>query len=595
MARPHSARRHPVGRPLGRPSTRLGTALGGVGLVLLAFIGRLVWLQGLQAPAYAAEAQAQRLRSTTHLAARGTITDRNGHPLALSVDARAIYAEPKTIAAATCQAESTTPCTPATIAAALAPILRLPATELTKKLTRRSAFVYLARGVDPAVANRVREAKLIGIGVLPEPKRVHPGGTLAASVLGFTDVDGKGAAGLEFGLDKVLAGKNGVTTAEVDRAGRLIPSGQKKAVAPVPGANVELTLDRDLQWYAQELLAAKVQETQAINGTVVVMDVRTGEVLALATAPTFDPDNRSGTPVEHFGNPAVSEVFEPGSVNKIITAAAALEAGVVSPQSVLTVPWEYKVGRHTVHDSSPHPVERLTFTGVLVKSSNVGTVQVAQRLGRQRMYDALRRFGFGERTGLSLPGESRGVVPTPKEWSGTSIATIPIGQGVSANVAQVASVYATVANGGVRVTPHLVRATTDARGAAVKAPPAPRSRVLSPEVAKQISLMLEGVVTEEGTAPLAAIPGYRVAGKTGTAQRVSGGRYDGSYTSSFVGYAPADAPRLVTAVVLQGTGKRAYYGGAVAGPVFKSVMSFALRSLQVPPTGTVAPTLRLQG
>jgi cell division protein FtsI (penicillin-binding protein 3) len=414
-------------------------------------------------------------------------------------------------------------------------------------------------------------------------------------VTGFTDRDGRGLAGVESGMQDVLAGKDGKTTAEVDKAGRVIPTGSTTSVVPVPGRGVQLTIDRDLQWYAQQVLAAKVAETQAVNGSVVVMDIATGEVLALATAPTFNPDDRNANPSrDALRNVAIGDVYEPGSVNKVITAAAALESGVVTPDTVITVPPTYQVGRHTVHDAEQHGTEHLTFTGVLAKSSNIGTVEVAQKVGAQGLYDAMKRFGYGEKTGLGLPGESRGVLPKPQDWSGTSIATIPIGQGVSVNVMQVASVYATVANGGVRVTPTVVKAVADASGRLVPAPKATSRRVISPEVAAQLRTMLEAVVSAEGTAPLAAVPGYRIAGKTGTAQRVVNGRYaSGNYTSSFIGFAPADAPRLVTAVVLQGTGRAGYYGGSTAGPVFKDVMSFALRDLRVPPTGTTAPVAKL--
>ena len=565
-------------------------------MVLLAVLGgRLVWLQGIAGSPYAEVASSQRMRTNVIVAPRGTITDRTGQPIALSTDARAVYGEPRIIAKAACPPGATSPCTPATIAAALAPVLGVPAAELQSKLSRTNAFVYLARGLDPAVGRQIREMSLVGIGVLQEPKRTHPGGDLAVSVTGFTDREGRGLAGVESSMQSVLAGTNGKTRAEVDNAGRVIPTGISSTVAPQPGRDVQLTIDRDLQWYAQQVLAAKVAETGAVNGTALVMDVRTGEVLALATAPTFNPDDRSGrVSPEALKNVAVSDVYEPGSVNKVITAAAALEAGVVTPDSEVVVPPTYQVGRHTVNDAEAHGVERLTFAGVLAKSSNIGTVMVAQKVGPQKLYDAMRRFGYGEKSGLGLPGESRGLLPAPKDWSGTSIATIPIGQGVSTNVVQVASVYATVANGGVRVTPTVVKAVADPQGRLRPAPGSATRRVISVGVAQQLRLMLEAVVSEEGTAPLAAVPGYRIAGKTGTSQRVVDGRYAaGNYTSSFIGFAPADAPRLVTAVILQGTGKRGYYGGSTAGPVFKDVMSFALRSLQIPPTGTVAPPARL--
>ncbi|MCW2726318.1 MAG: peptidoglycan synthetase FtsI [Frankiales bacterium] len=581
--------------PLGRPGVRLRGGLVVMLVVLGLLAARLVWLQGLQANAYAAQATDQRLSTTTVVAARGQITDRSGVPLALSVDARAVFGEPRVIAKAVCKPGALKPCNPATIAAALAPLLGQSADGIQAKLSRSNAFVYLARGVDPAVGKKIRELGLIGIGTVPETKRVHPGGDLAVNVTGFTDLDGNGLMGIESGMQNLLAGKNGKTTAEIDGAGRVIPTGTTTSVNPVPGRDVQLTLDRDLQWYAQQVLAKKVAETQAANGTAVVMDVTTGEVLALATAPSFNPDDRSTTPApDSMRNVAISDVYEPGSVNKVITAAAALEAGVVTPSTVFTVPNTYKVGSHIVHDAENHPTEHLTFTGVLAKSSNIGTVQVAQKVGAQGLYDAMRRFGYAQRTGLGLPGESRGVLPKPADWSESSIATIPIGQGVSTNVMQVASVYATVANGGVRVTPTIVKAVADGSGHLVPAAKPESHRVISEQVAAQLRTMLEAVVSAEGTAPLAAVPGYRIAGKTGTAQRVVDGRYlAGNYTSSFIGFAPADAPRLVTAVVLQGTGKNDYFGGSAAGPVFKDVTAFALRGMRIPPTGTTAPVAKL--
>ncbi|MCA1710106.1 MAG: penicillin-binding protein 2 [Actinobacteria bacterium] len=590
--------RPPVRRrtqPLGRQGTRLRGGFGFLLLVLALLAGRLVWLQGFHATAYADKAVDQRIRTNTIVAPRGTITDRSGEPFALSLDARAVYGEPRIIARAECKPDAKKPCNPATIAAALAPVLQTPAAELEEKLSRSSAFVYLARGLDPAVGKTVRDLGLVGVGVLQEPKRTHPGGDLAVSVTGFTDREGKGLMGVESGMDDVLRGKNGRTTAEVDTAGRVIPTGATTSTPAVPGRDVQLTIDRDLQWYAQQVLAQKVAETEAVNGTAVVMDVQTGEVLALATSPTFNPDSRNAkTSPQALKNVAIADVYEPGSVNKVITAAAALESGVVTPATPIVVPPTYQVGRHTVHDAERHGTEHLTFAGVLAKSSNIGTVMVAQKVGAERLYDAMRRFGYGEKTGLGLPGETRGLLPKPADWSGTSIATIPIGQGVSVNVMQVASVYATVANGGVRVTPTVVKAVADSSGHLVPAAKPASRRVISPEVAAQLRGMLEAVVSEEGTAPLAAVPGYRIAGKTGTAQRVVDGRYAaGNYTSSFIGFAPADAPRLVTAVVLQGTGRRGYYGGATAGPVFQSVMSFALRGLKIAPTGTTAPPITL--
>ena len=571
------------------------------GLVVLAAIVlllavRLVQVQGLEPVALADHSGVELVRPVTLPAERGQVLDRQGNPLAISVAAKNIYAEPRTIAKATCQPGAVAPCDPATIAAALAPMLGLVPAEVEAKLSQSNAFVYLKQGVDPALAQKVIDLELPGIGQETTTRRVHPSHDLAAGVLGFTDYAGLGKAGIELAMQKVLAGKDGKTIARFDAAGRVIPTGSDSHLEPVPGKDVELTLDRDLQWYAQTLLAEQVANTQATNGTIIVMDIKTGELLALATAPTFDPDNRRTGQL--MGNPALSDVYEPGSVNKVITAAAALQAGIVTPQTVIEVPPTYQVSNTILHDAEKHGVEHLTFAGVIAKSSNIGTVKVAQQLGADRLYEMMRSFGFGSTTGLGLPGESAGIIPKPATWSGTSIANIPIGQGIAVNALQVASVYATIAAGGVRVEPSIVKSTRDSAGHVVSAPAPQRRRVLTPEVASSLRSILEAVVSEQGTAPKAAIPGYRVAGKTGTAQRVAttgprAGRYDGSYTSSFVGMAPADAPRFVTAVVLQGTGAKGYFGGQVAAPLFSQVMGFALRSFGVAPTGTTPPVLRL--
>ncbi len=570
---------------LDAPGARLRGGLAVLVVLLLVLGGRLVHLQVVSGTAYAEVAEKQRRVTRTLPAPRGAITDRDGLPLALTVESRAVTGQPRTIAEAECPPAADKPCTPATIAAALSPVIGVPVDELTEKLSREVGFVYLARELDIPTGNRVRDLRLLGIGVESEPRRVHPGKDLAANVVGFTNREGKGAAGVELGWEQVLAGQDGSSVAEVDTAGRVIPSGEQRRVEPVRGRAVRLTLDRDLQWYAQRLVAEKVEQTEADSGTAVVLDVQTGEVLALAVAPTFDADDPGDSEPEDRGNPAVGEMYDPGSVNKVIVAAAALEQGLVTPETVLTVPYSQKFGAKLVTDSHRHPTERYTFNGVLMQSSNVGTVQVAEELGPQRIYDALRDFGFGEKTGIGLPGEVAGLVPRPENWSGSSMGTIPIGQGVSVTALQVASVYQTVANGGVRVAPRIVSAVQGEQGELVPPPAPPSRRVISAATAAALQPMLEGVVSTEGTAPLAAIPGYRIAGKTGTADRAVDGKYDGSYTSSFVGYAPADAPRLVTAVVVQGTGKRDYYGGTVAGPVFKQVMGFALRRGAIPPTG----------
>ena len=605
-SRPRTAGRPPArpaartAPPLGRPRVRLRFGALSLLMVLSLIGGRLVWLQGFQAEAYASEASRQRLSTVTLAAPRGQIVDRHGQVLALSVDARAVYAEPRTIAQADCRPDAETPCDPEGIARALAPVLRLPAAEIEAQLVLApkatgaqcsqvqllgcKGFAYLARGLEAEVANEVRALGLVGIGTVAEPKRVAPAGDVGANVLGFTTVEGSGAAGVEDEFDDVLAGTNGKRTAEVDGGGRIIPNGYTETTDPEPGRDVQLTIDRDLQWYAQQVLAAKIAEADAESGTATLMDIRTGEVLALASVPTFDANEPGKADAAIRGNRAVTDVFEPGSIGKVITAATALEKGVLTPDSVLSVDDTIRVSNKTFSDSHSHPVEQMTFTGVLVESSNVGTIMAAQKVGGAALHEMLQRFGIGSRTGVELPAESPGILRDEKdEWSGTDYGTHPIGQGYSVNGVQMASVYATVANDGVRVRPTIVK----------DGGPPEATRVISSEVAAQLRGMLEGVTNEGGTAVTAAIPGYRVAGKTGTARRVVDGRYDGSYTASFVGFAPADAPQLVLSVSVQAP-RNGYYGGAVAGPVFRDIMSFALRSLSVPPTGAPSPKLRLR-
>ena len=603
-------RRPAGGVPLGRPTVRLHGGLLVIMLLLSLIGGRLVWLQGFQGFSeadYAKQAVEQRLSTRTLTAPRGAVTDRSGQALAMSVDARAVYGEPRIIAKAVCGTRDPQPCDPATIAEVVAPVLGLPVAEVAENLGRPSTgktcskadpmgctgFVYLARGLDPDAGRAVRELGLVGVGVIAEPRRLHPGKDLAANVVGFTSVEGEGAAGIELQHDGVLAGEDGSSKAEVDGAGRVIPGGFTEKVEPQPGRDIQLTLDRDLQWYAQKVLADQLAASDAESGSATVLDVHTGEVLALASVPTFDADDPGASDPAIRGNRAVNDVFEPGSIGKVITAAAALESGLFTPDTVMAVPDNLQLSNKRFKDSHAHPIEQMTFTGVLVESSNIGTIMAAQKLGKGKLHEALRRFGIGQKTGLGLPGESAGILRDEQDWAGTDYGTHPIGQGYSVNGVQMASVYATVANDGVRVTPTILKSTTDADGNVVPVPPPAQTRVISSEVSAQLRGMLEGVTNEGGTAETAAIPGYRVAGKTGTAQRVVGGRYDGSYTASFVGFAPADAPRLAVSVSIQAP-KNGYYGGAVAGPAFRDIMSFALRSLRVPPTGAASPVLQLR-
>lgn len=551
---------------------------------------RLVQLQGLDGASYAHRAELQRRQAQSLPASRGAILDRNGIPLAMSVDSRTIFADPTEVPADKA----------VQLAQALSPVLNLPQADLLSALTRPGTrYVILARNVAPSVARSalgvLQANKLTGIGTESQSRRIYPDGHVAATLLGFPPTDPGTGAGLELSANPLLAGRDGKLTAEFGAGGREIPAGGHAEQAPVPGASVELTIDRDLQWAAQQAIAAQVKAVKAASGSVIVSDVTTGELLAVATAPGYDANAAKRPAFAARGNAAVAETYEPGSVNKVITVAGALQDGKVAVDTPFTVPWFLHLGDRTYHDAETHPVERLTTAGVLAKSSNIGAIQIAQRLGKNRLYDYLRAFGFGQTTGLGIPGESRGILPPPQLWSGSQQHTIAFGQGVGVTAVQMASVYATLANGGVRIPPTLIKSTISADGKVIPRPRSAPRRVITAEVAQQVRDMLEAVTSAQGTAPAARIPGYRVAGKTGTAQVANPRCHcyrNGGYTASFVGFAPADQPRLLVSVVLQKP-VNGHFGGRVAAPVFRTVMAFALKSAGIAPTGTAPPTMQL--
>jgi cell division protein FtsI (penicillin-binding protein 3) len=547
--------------------------------VLSLVAGKLLELQGLNRSSYSAMAERQRLHTVTITAPRGAILDRNGVPLAETIDARDVYADPHEVT------------DPGTTAAKLAPLLGTDPAALVPKLTAKTSFVYLARAVPPPLAAQVIALDRPGIGVLPTTKRVYPDGRLASNLIGFVHLDGSGAEGLEAHFQSVLAGHDGEQTFEAGASGSPIPDGHDVVKQARPGTTLQLTIDRDIQWQAQQAIARQVKAVKADSGTVIVMDPRTGRLLAVAVAPQFDANNPPADITTRPINPAVSETYEPGSVNKVITMSAALQEGLVTPNSPFRIPPQLRYAGATFHDAEVHGTERLTLTGVLAKSSNIGTIEVAQRLGAAKLYSYLRAYGFGSLSGTGLPGDQDGLLPPLATWSQTTMPTVAFGQGIGVTAMQVASVYATVANGGVRVAPNIIAATIDGAGHRHPTPRPPVRRVVSPTVAHELSDMLEAVTSNEGTAPAARIPGYRIAGKTGTAQRPVNGGYSG-YTASFVGFAPADRPQLLVEVVVQNP-RRGHYGGVVAAPVFHDVMSFALQSLGIAPTGTRPPKARL--
>ncbi|MGH8867132.1 MAG: peptidoglycan D,D-transpeptidase FtsI family protein, partial [Actinomycetes bacterium] len=569
---------------LGDPRRRLRAGMLIMAVLLSLFAGRLLQLQGLDPEAYAARAERTRLTTITLQATRGSITDREGVPLARTVAARAVTTDPKLVGDV------------GRTATRLAPLLGEDPDVLREKLSRTDRrYALLADGLTPQEGNAVEDLELEGVFVVDTLERDYAAGHVGANVVGFVNAEGKGAGGIEYALDDVLVGHDGRRTYERSASGRVIPTGRDAERAAVPGRDVRLTLDRDIQWAAQRALARQVRAADAQSGTVVVMDASTGKILALATAPTFDPNDPGASRADNRGNRAVSEVYEPGSTGKVMTAAAALESGKVTPMTEFTIPPVLQRGGGTFRDHTPHGTLRRTFAGVIAESSNIGTILAAERLGLKHLYPTFRDFGIAEPGGSGLPGASTGFLPEPAEWSATTPYTLAFGQGYSVNAVQMASVYATIANDGVRVQPSVVDGYVEPDGSYTAVAPRHRTRVVSEDTAQQVSRMLEMVVSDEGTAPGAVIPGYRVAGKTGTAERVDPrcGCYRG-YTASFIGYAPADDDGLVTAVTLQDP-KNGHYGGLLGGPVFTEVSSFALKAEGIAPTGTQAPRLRLDG
>jgi cell division protein FtsI (penicillin-binding protein 3) len=568
----------------GNPHTRLRASMIVVLVLMVVVAGRVIELQVIQGPSLAAAAFKDRSRTVTIPAERGIITDRNGVALATTVQADNITADQTLVK------------DPAAAAAALVKVLGGDKANYEKRLTGTRRFIYISKGVTPQIWAKVRALKIPGLFSEATTKRIYPDGQLAANVVGFVGGQGAGLAGMEYALNSELSGSNGTMQFQQSAHGQQIPTAAQSETAPVAGVGIQLTIDADLQWTAQQALAQQVKAANADSGIVVVMQPSTGKILALATAPTFDPNNAGNTPSADLGNRALSDAFEPGSTSKLMTMAAAINEGAVTAETPLTIPASgdlsvgLRVGGKVFHDSEGHGIEKLTTTGVLARSSNIGAILTAQKIGEAKFDQYLKAFGIGQPTGLRFPGENVGSVPALSAWSGTTFPTLAFGQGLSVNAVQAASIYATIANGGVRVAPSLINAYVTPSGS-VQAAAAPAStRVVSSQTAATLRSMLESVVSDQGTAPMAKIPGYRVAGKTGTANRINptcGCYQGGGYTASFIGMAPADNPALVVAVFLTNP-RNGHFGGVLAAPAFKKVMTFGLEELGVPPTGTPA-------
>ena len=566
-------------------------------VIFLLFGLRLIEIQAIRASGYVKKAEVELSKSATLLAPRGTIYDINGVELARSISAMNIAVDQTVVN------------DPAAAAKVVAPILNMTPSQLQPDLTGERRYVLIAKDITPETWRQVNQAikdyntqilktkdgisKRIG-GFVPERSfiRDYPSGKLTSSLIGITNDQGSGASGIESSLNSLLAGTNGKYIYANGR-GNIIPGSEQVSVEAKSGTSVRLTIDRDVQWVAQNAISQAVASSRAESGTVIVMDPKTGAILAQASAPTFDPNISSTITLNKLRNPAVQEVYEPGSTGKVITVAAALQEGLVTPQSVFTIPYKMKVADEYFHDHEKHPTQRLTTTGLLAVSSNTGSIQIGQKLGKDTLYNYLRKFGIGQSTNSKLPGESAGILHPVKEWSGTSLPTIAFGQGYSLTAMQATSVFATIANDGVRVSPSILAGVVDESGKYTPAKENESVRVLSSQTASNMRAMMESVVSSNGTAPAAAISGYRIAGKTGTANRFNSACkcYSG-YTASFIGFAPADQPKYVISVTIQDP-KGMHWGGALAGPVFKKVMSFVLQSERVQPTTAPVTTFKL--
>ncbi len=556
-------------------------------VIMFLFGLRLVQVQALQANNYRERAVNEMEKVKTLQAPRGDITDINGVPFARSVAATSIVVDQTQIL------------DPAKVAAFVAPILNMSVFDVQTALTGKRKWNMVAQNAKPATWLKLSSAidqynsKFPGmsperiIGFFPERSyiREYPSGSLIASLIGFVNRDGVGATGLESSMNSTISGKQGKYSYANGYKAE-IPGSQSEIIPAQAGTAIRLTVDRDIQWVAAKAIADVVKTSRALSGTVIVMDPKTGQILAHATAPTFDPNDTTKVSLVAMRNPSVLDVYEPGSTGKVMTLAAAMEEKKITPETVLTIPYALKRSTKVFHDHEPHPTQRLTTAGVLAVSSNTGSIKIGEMLSNDQLYDYLTKFGIGTKTGSGLPGESRGILPKVADWSGTTAPTVAFGQGYSLTAMQATSVFATIANDGVRVSPTVIAGKSDSSGNYTPSATRESVRVISADTAAKMRLMMESVVSANGTAPSAAIPGYRVAGKTGTAQRIDDtcGCYRG-YTASFIGFAPADNPAYVISVTIQDP-KGLHWGGYLGGPVFKKVMSFVLQSKGIAPTGT---------
>ncbi len=589
-------RRLDVSRRLVLGRTLLVIALVAAGL-------KLVQVQGLEAAELQERSAKQRVVKLTIMAERGPITDRNGEPLAFSTRVKMLSAQPNKITEDRVSVGEDPDAHKQEMARHIASVLgaQVVEQEVLDKLRSDRSFVYLVDDVEPAKAREITKA-FPEIATEDRELRRYPGRSLAANIIGVANWRSderklRGLAGLETSRDSLLAGTDGRRVVDTAAGSDAVIPGSERAVVPaVPGSGLELTIDADLQYTLQQLLADHVTRSGAKGASAVVLDARTAEVYALANDKAFDPSDRASFEPGTMGNPAVSSPFEPGSVNKVVTVATAIEDGLMAPDTVLDVPGSIRVADRTIRDATSHGVVKFTFTGVLAKSSNVGTLMVAKQIGQERYAEMLARFGLGARTEVGLPGESAGRVPQLSEWSGSTFGNLPIGQGLSMTVLQMAGMYQAIANDGVRVPPRIVAAEIGPDGRRVETPRPEGVRVVSPETAHTVRDMLRAVVQDtpgqRGTAPAAALAGYQVAGKTGTAQQPDpkcGCYSDSNHWITFAGLFPANDPRFVVGIMVDDPADN-----GSAAPVFHDLASYLAQRYQVPLSPEPSPIVQLQ-
>lgn len=540
---------------------RLTLVTGALGLCALALVARAVDLQLVRNEFYQQQGDERFLREVEIPTSRGMITDRNGEPLAVSTPVESIWANPQEVL----KSPQTLP--------RLAAELGIDADQLTRKLTQRAGkeFVYLKRRINPAEARRILALDIPGVFSQREYRRFYPQGEAIAHVLGFTNIDDRGQEGLELAFDDWLRGTAGMKRVIRDRRGRTVEEVDLVRAAE-PGKSLTLTIDRRIQFLAYRELKRALFESGATSGSAVVLDVATGEVLAMANLPSFNPNAASLGNRDAHRNRAVTDLIEPGSTMKPLTVAAALEAGAITPRTIFnTNPGWIPNGKYRTTDTHNYGV--LDTTGVIRKSSNVGAAKIVHLLPNQTFYDFLVRFGYGRTTGSGFPGESPGLLLPPSRWDGTRKQTMAYGYGLNATPLQIAHAYASLGNGGRAIAPTFVK------GEAGKA-----TQVLDVRIANEVLRMMQTVTEPGGTATQAAILGYHVAGKTGTARKASNGGYSRRYVAFFAGLVPVDNPRFSMAVVIDDPDpSHGYTGGVVSAPVFKNVMEGALRLMDVPP------------